>query len=103
MSEIIISVMSVITGACIACTVYNTLLINKLLIEYRELLKQSQNSPRHSYQEISKQPHQPVQYTPETLAPVKLNVPTLDPQMISKNLANPPKPKGGFGTSVDGV
>jgi hypothetical protein len=103
MSEIITSVMCVITGVCIACTIYNALLINKLLNEYIELLKQNPKSPRPSYQEINKQPHQPLQITPEAAAPIKIHVPTLDPHMISKNLANPPKPKGGFGTSVDGV
>jgi hypothetical protein len=103
MSEIVTSMICFVAGITLACTIYNGLVLNKLLNEYTELLKQYHKTPQPTHQEIFKQPHQSLQVAPETAAAKKLSVPTLDPQMISKNLANPPKPKGGFGTSVDGV
>ena len=94
----------VLLGIALTATIYNSIVLYKLCNEYKDYLKsktnlQSLNSAT-AVERLTTVRHQDSAPTPVV---GKLTVPVLDPQMISKNIANPPKPKGGFGTSVDGV
>lgn len=97
----------ILIGVAVTATIYNAILLNKLITEFKSTLeyqKQFGASSSHSRDVAPLTRMSPI--TNQSAAAqqdLKLSVPTLEPQMISKNIANPPKPKGGFGTSVDGV